>query len=293
VSEDRELQMETMQSELRTRAINCARRGLGSGSARGANKGCLPQVTLPPPREDSGALCQLVAGIAHDYNNLVTCVICGAALAKSKLAPDHPAREALDVAAAAGEQAAALTRQLMDYAGISPFAASRVNLSELAAEVAASFHATIPQGVRLSLDLCAGLPPIWADSGQMERLVEALIANAVEAIPDGMAGTVSVRTRVAEIDGDRDVQLIVGDTGCGMDDGMRRRIFEAFFSTKFLGRGMGLAAAAGIVRAHHGAIQVRSEPGSGSVFTVCLPAAAPTAAPWNERSGNGEDTHCR
>jgi two-component system, cell cycle sensor histidine kinase and response regulator CckA len=249
-----------------------------------------PALLAPP---DGDTLRQLVAGIAHDYNNLLTAIICGTALAKGDLAPDHPARATLDIAANAGEQAAALTRQLMAYAGISPFVGSRVDLSELIRKVAASFRARIARRVRLRTDLPAGLPPVWADTSQIEQLVGALIANAVEAIPEGTAGIVSIGARPARIDGERKyVHLTVGDTGCGMDNRVRRKIFEPFFSTKLVGRGMGLAAVAGIVRAHCGVIQVRSAHGAGSVFSVYLPAA-PLATPRSECSGSGKDPDYR
>ena len=285
-----------MQTQPIRHALYCVVPRLGDGSTRFPAHGHMglapwtPVLQAPPDRD---TLRQLVAGIAHDYNNLLTAIICGTALAKGDLTPDHPARAALDIAANAGEQAAALTRQLMAYAGLSPFVASRVDLSELIRKVAASFRVRIARRVRLRTDLPAGLPPVWADSSQLEQLVGALIANAVEAIPKGAAGIVSVGTGPGRIDGDREyVHLIVGDTGCGMDNRVQRQIFEPFFSTKFVGRGMGLAAVAGIVRTHRGVIQVRSAPGTGSVFSVYLPAA-PLAAPGNECSGSGKDPDYR
>jgi signal transduction histidine kinase len=229
-------------------------------------------------RQEPDQLRQLAAGMAHDYNNLLTSMLCGAGLALKSLAPDHPARPALEIASSAGERAADLTRQLMAYAGINPFEASRVNLPALVGKLVVSLRPSVPDCVQLRLDLAAGLPPLRADSGQIEQLLRILIANAVEAIGDRAAGTVSIRAYAGQIDDlvppgpARCVHVEIGDTGCGMDDWTRCRIFEPFFSTKLLGRGLGLAAAAGIVRAHGGTLEVHSAPGAGSTFRVSLAA---------------------
>jgi two-component system cell cycle sensor histidine kinase/response regulator CckA len=241
---------------------------------------------------------QLAAGIAHDYNNLLMSMLCGAGLALDNLAPDHPARPALEIASNAVERAADLTRLLMAYAGISPFAATQVNLSTLVRNMVFSLRPSIPERVQLRLDLAGNLPPLRADSSQIQQLTRILIANAVEAIANDAAGVVSIRTsarhsgNVVTSDNGSYVQMEVTDTGCGMDDWIKSRIFEPFFSTKFLGRGMGLAAAAGIVRSHRGTVDVHSTPGSGSTFRVCLPAMARGRSPGTEVA-SGKDFDCR
>jgi signal transduction histidine kinase len=129
---------------------------------------------------------------------------------------------------------------------------------------------------------------IQADASQIEQVLRNLVLNASEAIGEG-GGTITIRTRrplagraaLAEAHSPPDVAengyavLDVVDTGHGMDEAIRARIFDPFFSTKFTGRGLGLAAVLGIVRGHGGAIRVESEPGRGSTFTVLLPAAVP------------------
>jgi signal transduction histidine kinase len=227
---------------------------------------------------DADRLRQLAAGIAHDYNNLFLSMLCGTTLALENLASDHPARSALEIASGAVERAAELTRQLMAYAGIGPFVVSQVDLSALVRKVIVSTRPFLPQGVHIVLDLAANLHQLCADSTMIERLLRALIANAVEAISDDTEGVISIRTCFGHADniaasGDRTyIHIYVRDTGCGMDEWTRRRIFEPFFSAKFLGRGLGLAAVAGIVRSHQGTIEVYSTPGAGSTFHVCLPA---------------------
>ncbi|HWR51084.1 MAG TPA: ATP-binding protein, partial [Bryobacteraceae bacterium] len=153
--------------------------------------------------------------------------------------------------------------------------------------IAGLVRRSIPKNVQVELDLVRPLPAVQGDPGQMNQVVMNLIINAAESIGETRQGVVRVSTRVSELGaGDRPmgydgspllpgryVRLEVRDDGCGMDEVTKSRIFDPFFSTKFLGRGLGLAAVHGILRAHRGAINVKSEPGRGSTFTVLLPAA--------------------
>ena len=238
--------------------------------------------------QDSDALRQLVAGVAHVYNNLLTSMLCGTALALDNLAADHPSRPALIIASRAVEQAAAVTRQLMAYAGPGQLAATRLDLPALLHTLVAELRSSIPDRVQLSLDVATDLPPLQADSRQIEQLLGVLIANAVEAIGEERAAAVSIRVYAARALPDPPcgaglkVHIEVMDTGCGMDEWTRSRIFEPFFSTKFPGRGMGLAAAEGIVRSHGGTIEVFSSPASGSTFRVSLPAGLPVDEPGSK-----------
>jgi two-component system, cell cycle sensor histidine kinase and response regulator CckA len=122
-----------------------------------------------------------------------------------------------------------------------------------------------------------GLPQIEADAPQIRQLVMDLAINAAEAI-GSEGGTVKISTGLAAIEpGDeskpeRFVYLEVNDSGCGMDEETQARIFDPFFTSKFMGRGLGLAAVSGIVRAHKGTIRLESVPGKGSTFRVFLPA---------------------
>jgi signal transduction histidine kinase len=126
------------------------------------------------------------------------------------------------------------------------------------------------------------------DAGQLREVVVDLVMNAVESIPEGSPGTISVYTSTVEIDGAQSggkefrpeaipsgqyIALEVRDTGCGMDEEIRNKIFEPFFSTKFLGRGLGLASVYGFVLSHSGGVQVESAPGKGTTFRLLLPAA--------------------
>ena len=161
-------------------------------------------------------------------------------------------------------------------------------------QTAAAFRASLASPVQLKLDIAANLPPVTADPNQVGQLLHALLTNAAEAL-GGEEGTITIRLLPesgggALAPGEKFIRMEVTDTGCGMDDWTKRRIFEPFFSTKFLGRGMGLAAAAGIVRVHGGTMEVRSAPGAGAAFCVCLPAAPEPNS--GDGGASGKDFDC-
>jgi signal transduction histidine kinase len=141
--------------------------------------------------------------------------------------------------------------------------------------MAAARPALVPATVAVELDLPDGLPAAAGDSAQLRQLFGNLLRNAGEAIDGKPGGRIRIRAELLEKEPGRYVAVEVTDNGCGMDEATTARIFDPFFSTKFTGRGLGLAAARGIVDVHHGAIQVESRPGEGSTFRVLLPAAPP------------------
>jgi PAS domain S-box-containing protein len=222
----------------------------------------------------------LAGGLAHDFNNLLTGIIGNAGLALDKLPPDDPVRENLADVMCAGESAAHLTRQMLAYAGKGRFVIQPLNLSDAVRESARAIQTSIPKKVRLELDLDDQIPVVDADAVQIQQLILNLVMNGAEAIGD-QGGTVSVSTTGTEIaEGQAgDLRpgvyacLAVADNGCGMDEPTRARMFDPFFSTKFTGRGLGLAAVSGIVRGHDGGLSVSSVPGKGSMFRVFLPAS--------------------
>jgi PAS domain S-box-containing protein len=229
----------------------------------------------------------LAGGVAHDFNNLLVGVIGNASLAREVLPPDNPAAELLEGVIQAGDQAAHLTRQMLAYSGKGRFLVEPLNLSALIPEMTGLVRPSISKKIALHLNLDDYLPPIEADRGQVQQVFMNLALNAAESI-GSHDGLISVHTGVEDVD-DRYLRLHPGvaapppgkyvclevrDTGCGMDDATMARIFDPFFSTKFTGRGLGLAAVAGILRGHGGGIAVTSAPGKGSCFTALFPAAA-------------------
>ena len=227
----------------------------------------------------------LAGGIAHDFNNLLTVVLGHAELAQKEIPPMSPARRNLTEITAAARRAADLSLQMLAYAGKAAFAVEQVDLRELVEEMTHLLKTAISKNAILNLNLERGLPPIEADPSQIRQIVMNLIINASEAIGD-RDGVITVSVGATRCDAEylqkterhgdlapgRYVHLEVTDTGGGMDAGTQSRIFEPFFSTKFTGRGLGLAAVLGIVRSHKGAIEVDSEPGKGTTFKVLFPA---------------------
>jgi two-component system cell cycle sensor histidine kinase/response regulator CckA len=247
----------------------------------------------------------LAGGIAHDFNNMLTGIMGNTALALREPSIGQ-ARPFLDEVILAAERAAQLTRELLAYAGKARVYAQTIDLRKALPELSRLVQAAMSKKVSVQFDLDATCPAIEADLGQLQQLVMNLVLNAADAYGTE-TGTVVVRSRCKDVTADylrrhfasyelppgRYVCLEVEDTGVGMDDETQRRIFDPFFTTKFLGRGLGLSAVLGIVRAHHGGLQLTSAPGKGTTFTVLLPAsAAPapaveSASPAETLGGNG------
>ncbi len=230
----------------------------------------------------------LAGGIAHDFNNLLTGILGNASLAFDELPPENSLRPLLENVIVASERAADLTRQLLAYSGKGRFFVHPADLSELAREIGGLIRTSIPKKVSLRLDLASGLPLVEVDPAQIQQLLMNLVINGAEAVGEGRSGTVTVSTRLLEVDAEyltrnhfagdpvepgTYIAIQVRDTGSGMDESVRSRIFDPFFTTKFTGRGLGLAAAQGIVRSHNGAIRIESEVGRGTTFEVLIPVA--------------------
>jgi len=227
----------------------------------------------------------LAGGIAHDFNNLLMVVLGNAELALEELPRVSRTRLKLAEITTAARRAADLSLQMLTYAGKAVLLPDRVRLEDLVEEMAELLKTSISKKANLTLNLEKGLPPIQADPGQIRQIAMNLIINASEAIGD-RDGTITVSVGVARCDEEylqktdfREastpglyVYLEVTDTGCGMEAGTQARIFEPFFSTKFPGRGLGLAAVLGIVRVYKGALKVHSEPGKGTTFKILFPA---------------------
>jgi two-component system cell cycle sensor histidine kinase/response regulator CckA len=232
----------------------------------------------------------LAGGIAHDFNNLLTPILGEAALGMQDLPKDSPVRERFQKIQRAAVQAAALTNQMLAYAGKEPLRTELLDISKLIGEMRELITSAIPRETTLDFHLASDLPAVEGEAAQLSQIVLNLVTNGAESIGDGI-GTITVRT--GEIDfkalppktlfaeemlPGRHVFLDVTDTGSGMDAETCARIFEPFFSTKFTGRGLGLAVVAGIVKSHRGAIEVDSQPDSGTCFRVLLPTVSGSPA---------------
>ena len=228
----------------------------------------------------------LAGGIAHDFNNFLTAILGGTSTALLLMKAGHPARRHLDNVVRASRQAAELTQQMLAYSGKGPLEIKPLDVSAVVREITSLLQTMVPKKVVLHLELADELPSVEAGVAQVRQVLMNLVINGAEAI-GGEVGTVRVTAGVKELASSEALDLVateslpagsyvyieVEDTGCGMDQETLAKIFDPFFSTKFTGRGLGLAAVLGIVRAAKGAIGVSSTPGEGTNFRVFLPAS--------------------
>ncbi|HET6572341.1 MAG TPA: ATP-binding protein [Fimbriiglobus sp.] len=243
----------------------------------------------------------LAGGVAHDFNNLLTGILGNASLARDQLPAGSDLHEYLRPIEKSAEHAAQLTQQLLGYAGRGGARRGAVDVNRLIEEAADLVRLSASRKAALRTELTANLPPVEADPGQLRQVLLNLVQNASEAL-GVKGGTITVRTGgMSEPEARADghwageppagphVWIEVADTGYGMDGPTLAKVFDPFFSTKFTGRGLGLAAVRGIVAEHRGAVRVTSEPGQGTAFRVYLPAAAPRSVgvdeptPWPVR----------
>jgi two-component system, cell cycle sensor histidine kinase and response regulator CckA len=239
--------------------------------------------------EKMEAVGRLAGGVAHDFNNLLT-VIGG--YAEILLARDGE-REELQEIARAAQQASALTRQLLAFSRRQVLHPRVLDLNQVIAGMEGMLRRIIGDDVAVGVRLADGLAPVEADQAQIERVIVNLAANARDAMPGG--GALTIETANVDLDQAQvaahgegvpgpHVMLAVSDTGCGMDDEVRRHLFEPFYTTKPAGdgTGLGLATVFGVVKQSGGSIYVYSEPGRGTTFKIYLPASAERVTPADE-----------
>jgi two-component system, cell cycle sensor histidine kinase and response regulator CckA len=227
----------------------------------------------------------LSGGIAHDFNNILTIILGHCYILKADIDSGIDAKTHVQQIEAAGNRAADLCRQMLTYAGKSPLLQTEFSLWLLVDEVVKMLNSAIKKNVTIKLDLKRDIPMIVGDSSQIQQVIMNLLINAGEAIGDNK-GTIAVSLKnpfiddstTPEIDyfGSRILPgsyacLEVSDTGSGMSEETKRRVFEPFYTTKFTGRGLGMSAILGIVKAHNGTLQLASTPDVGTTFRVYIP----------------------
>jgi two-component system cell cycle sensor histidine kinase/response regulator CckA len=237
-------------------------------------------------RRRADALNVLAGGLAHDFNNLLVGILGRTALALGELPPNAPVRHHLEHVAASGRRIAEVTDQMLAFSGHSWLQLADVDLGELAREVCDRLRPSFGD-VTVHVSPSPGLPIVRADPHRLERITTSLLENAVEAVGDD-PGTVSVSTGVLHLTRTALDSYYVGahatpglfayleiaDDGCGMTNDVRDRMLEPFFTTKFQGRGLGLAVVEGLIRGHGGALAVQTAPGEGTRMRVFLPVPA-------------------
>lgn len=229
----------------------------------------------------------IAGGVGHDFGNLLTAIRGNLEIAVQNADGNPRVLDDLKRSLLGIDRASALTRQLVTYAGRPRAELGVVDVSIQVREMLDLLRSTKPAKVDMALELTSNETLIDADSGQIQQLLLNLVVNACEACAD-KGGTVTIRTRtlrvgpehpVHDLDPGDWVEISVTDDGIGMDSETRERIFDPFFTTKELGRGFGLSAVLGIVRAHRAHLEVESSPNLGSEFRVYFPASTQAAAP--------------
>ena len=226
----------------------------------------------------------LSGGIAHDFNNILAIIMGYCSLTKMDYETAEVNIQEIEKAA---ERAAGLCRQMLAYAGKTQLSMTQVNMCMLVEEMVNMLKATLPQNAVIKPELSTNIPLISADASQLRQIVMNLVINASEAIgkEQGEIRVSLTKSTVLAGQSERDyhgkeippgsyICLEVTDTGCGMDEETKLRIFEPFYTTKFTGRGLGMSAVLGIINSHNGALQLISQLGKGTTFKVYLPVKA-------------------
>lgn len=228
----------------------------------------------------------MAGGIAHDFNNLLVSILGYAELALSEMPPDSKGRDAVAALEASARQAGELTGQILSFTGRRRVETLPLDLNEAVGDTVKLIETSLRRKTRFSVELDAEpAPVIEGDGGQIRQVILNLALNAADAIK-GDEGLVTLRTGRTyfpreRLDGANAGEALdagvyayveVEDNGRGLSEETLGRIFDPFFTTKSTGRGLGLASALGVARAHRGAIEVDSEEGRGSVFRAVFPA---------------------
>jgi nitrogen-specific signal transduction histidine kinase len=235
------------------------------------------------------AIGTLSGGVAHDFNNILMVILGFCDLLEESLARGTPDITEVEEIRKAASRAASLTAQLLAFSRRQRLQFRVLDLNGLLSDMAGMLRRLLGDHVSLALTLDAGLSAIKADFGQLQQVVMNLAVNARDAMPGG--GTLTIATKNVTVAPAMPsdplglkpgayVVCTVRDTGVGMDETVRARIFEPFYTTKELGRGtgLGLSVVWGIVKQSDGIINVTSAPGQGTTFEIYLPATHEAAS---------------
>ncbi|HSL42777.1 MAG TPA: GAF domain-containing protein [Anaerolineales bacterium] len=218
------------------------------------------------------AVGEMAAGIAHELNNPLTSVTGFAELALDAIPEDSETHQDLEIVMREATRAKDVVRRLLDFARQSESTRARASINEVVEDVVAlSRHLIHTSGVELTLELEKNLPWVLVDANQMKQVLVNLVHNALQAMPSG--GEMKISTEYASRAGRDGIKISVCDTGVGIPQQEQARIFEPFYTTKGHqgGTGLGLSVTYGIITDHGGFIEVESEQGVGSKFSVWLP----------------------
>jgi two-component system cell cycle sensor histidine kinase/response regulator CckA len=230
------------------------------------------------------AIGQLAAGVAHDFNNILTVIQGHAGIMQQTMDSHNPQTKSLDQIAKAADRAATLIRQLLMFSRKQVMQFRHLDLNDNLRNTIKMLERLVGEHVQIDFHPQESLPAIHADPSMLEQIAMNLAVNARDAMPNG--GKLSITTTLEAVrraptpldpeprDGDY-LCLVFGDTGTGMDTQILSQIFEPFFTTKAVGKGtgLGLSSVFGIVRQHQGWVEVESQPNNGTTFRVYFPTS--------------------
>ncbi len=230
----------------------------------------------------------MAAGIAHDFNNLLTSIIGQASLAAACVTKESAALGHIAASMDAAQQASSLIHKLLAFTGTSWHTLRPTNLGETIETERTPLYAVAAAKTAIRFDIASRLPDVMADADEVRQVLRNLVLNAVEATAS-TGGTIEIRVDRCELSGNEPqlmfpqekfqpgafVRVEVADTGAGMSPEVAERAFDPFFSTKFLGRGLGLSEVLGIMRAHNGAVRLATAPSAGTSVELFFPAREP------------------
>jgi len=230
--------------------------------------------------EDMG---HIAAAIAHSFSNVLQIVMGNAELCLSSMPPASPAQVRMESIINAGRQAMEIIERIHACTGSTSLWLQQADISDFIREVTRIYEADLPGRITMRYNLCPGLPQVLMDVHQFREAVLQLLSNARDAIKE--QGVISVQTGLERVDERFLAESFLGrhmregfyaalridDTGCGMDSATQMKAFLPFYSTKGMGRGLGLPAVLGIIRKHRGAVRLESRPGVGTSLVIILP----------------------
>jgi two-component system, cell cycle sensor histidine kinase and response regulator CckA len=225
---------------------------------------------------------QLAGGVAHEFNNMLGVILGHAEMAMDQVDPTQPLYEDMEEICKAARRSADITRQLLAFARKQNIAPKALDLNEIIEKLIKMLRRLIGENIDLLWMPISGLWKIKADPSQIDQILTNLCVNARDSITG--VGTITIKTKNGSLDENfcatqnggvtgEYVQISVSDTGSGMDKLTLTHIFEPFFTTKGIGQGtgLGLSMVYGAVKQNNGFIDVTSEPGQGTIFTIYLP----------------------
>jgi signal transduction histidine kinase len=238
------------------------------------------------------AVGQLAAGVAHDFNNILTVISGNASLLQDQFRQNPSCAESLNDISIATERAARLVRQLLAFSHKQVLKPEPLDLGQVVGRLEEMLKRLLGDHIAFAVNAANGLPAVQADLGMMEQVIMNLSVNARDAMPKGGRLTVEIDAvsinndevqKNSEIRPGQYVCLSVSDTGCGIAPELLPRIFDPFFTTKEIGKGtgLGLATVYGIVKQHHGWVDVQSAVNQGTTFRIFLPISTEISRPEN------------